>query len=126
MLIGSLVEVYVGLHSCLCFSLLEKLHFYVGSTPSSTPPRHLVICRASQAFLIAISTLPSTLGGSIEKVSILSIDSRHLLDRSSFAYLKFSLHLDTSRYLQLSKAFSSIPSSTASSIPLDTSAVEIY
>ena len=116
----------VGLHSWLRFSLLEKLLFFCVSTPSSTPSRYLVICRDSQAFLIAISTLPSTLGGSIEKVSVLSIDSRHLLDRSSFAYLNFSLHLDTSRYLYLSKAFSSIPFSTDISIPLDTSAVEIY
>ena len=35
---GSLVELYVGLHSYLCFSLLEKLYWKVGSTP----PRHLL------------------------------------------------------------------------------------
>ena len=33
MLIGSLVELHVGLHSCLCFSHLEKLLLKAGSTP---------------------------------------------------------------------------------------------
>ena len=46
MLIGSLVELHVGLHSCLCFSHLEKLVLKV----SSTPPRYLAVCRASSAF----------------------------------------------------------------------------
>ena len=64
MLIGSLVELYVGLHSYLCFSHLEKLFWKAGSTP----PRYLAICRASQAFFLnAISTPP-----------------RHLVDQSSF------------------------------------------
>ena len=47
MWIGSLVELYVGLHSCLCFSPFENLFWKAGSTP----PRYLVICRASQVFL---------------------------------------------------------------------------
>ena len=51
MLIGSLVELYVGLHSYLCFSLLEKLVLKAGSTP----PRYLAICRASQAFFLTQS-----------------------------------------------------------------------
>ena len=33
MLIGSLVELHVGLHSCLCFSHLEKLVLKAGLTP---------------------------------------------------------------------------------------------
>ena len=33
MLSGSLVELLVGLHSCLCFSHLEKLILNAGSTP---------------------------------------------------------------------------------------------
>ena len=33
MLIGSLVELHVGLHSCLCFSHFEKLVLKAGSTP---------------------------------------------------------------------------------------------
>ena len=65
MLIGSLVELYVGLHSCLCFSHLEKLVLKA----SSTPPRYLLDTLLSvellQLFLIAIPTAP-----------------RHLLDRS--------------------------------------------
>ena len=38
MLIGSLVEFHVGLHSCLCFKHLEKLVLKA----SSTPPRYLI------------------------------------------------------------------------------------
>ena len=34
MFIGSLVELHVWLHSCLCFSLLEKLLLKASSTPS--------------------------------------------------------------------------------------------
>ena len=65
MLIGSLVELHVGLHSCLCFSHLEKLLLKA----SSTPPRYLLDTLLSvkllQLFLIAIPTA-----------------SRHLVDRS--------------------------------------------
>ena len=46
-LIGSLVELHVGLHSCLCFSPLEKMVLKSGLKP----PRHLTICRASYAFI---------------------------------------------------------------------------
>ena len=45
MLIGSFVELDVGLHSCLCFSHLEKLVLKAGSTPL----RHLAVFRASLA-----------------------------------------------------------------------------
>ena len=51
MLIGSLVELHVGLHSCLCFSHLEKQFLKAGSTP----PQYLAICRASQAFFLTQS-----------------------------------------------------------------------
>ena len=50
-LIGSLVELYVGLHSYLYFSHLEKLFWKVGSTPA----RYLPISRASQAFFLTQS-----------------------------------------------------------------------
>ena len=50
-LIGSLVELYVGLHLYLCFSHLEKLFWKVGSTPA----RYLPISRASQAFFLTQS-----------------------------------------------------------------------
>ena len=50
-LIGSLVEFYVGLHSYLCFSPIKKLFWKAGSTP----PRYLDIYRASQAFFLTQS-----------------------------------------------------------------------
>ena len=62
MVFQSLVVLHVWLHSCIYFSLLEKLFLKACSTPS----RHLAICRASKlVFLITISTPP-----------------RHLVDRS--------------------------------------------
>ena len=95
MLSGSLVEVYVGLHSCLCFSLLEKLPFSAVSTPSSTPPRYLVICRDSQVVSYRNLDTSSTPDGSIEKFPVLSIDSRYLLDRSRFTCAVCVFFLDT-------------------------------
>ena len=65
MLIGSLVELHVGLHSCLCFSHLEKLVLKA----SSTPPRYLLdtllFVELLQLCLIAFLTT-----------------SRYLMDRS--------------------------------------------
>ena len=46
-----MVELYVGLHSYLCFSHLEKLLWKA----ASTPPRYLAIYRASQAFFLTQS-----------------------------------------------------------------------
>ena len=46
--------------------------------------RHLVICRASQAFSYRNPNSSSIPGGSIEKAPTSSIASRHLVDRSSF------------------------------------------
>ena len=80
MLIGSLVELHVGLHSCLCFSHPEKLLLKAGSTP----PRYLVVYRASSAFSNRNPNNFSIPGGSIENGSASSIASRHLVDRSSF------------------------------------------
>ena len=114
MLTRSLVELYVGLHSYLCFSPLEKLFWKAGSTP----PRYLAICRASQAFFSYRNPDTSSIpGGSIENAPASSIASWHLVDRSSFCfwiwffvarYLLITLtvddqflksFLDTSRYL---------------------------
>ena len=112
MVFGSLVELHARLHSCLCFSLLEKLILKA----SSTPPRHLAICRASKLFLIAISTP----GGSIKKAPIPSIASRHLVDRSSLISCVWCFCTSTlARHLYLSTAKSSTPSSTPFSTPLD-------
>ena len=79
-LIRSLVELHVGLHSCLCFSPLEKLVLKSGSTP----PRHLAICRASQAFSYRNPDSSLIPGGSINKAPTSSIASRYLVDRSRF------------------------------------------
>ena len=58
MLIGSLVKLHVGLHSCLCFSPLEKLVLKCGLTP----PRYLIDTLLSvellRPFHIAILTAP--------------------------------------------------------------------
>ena len=81
MLIGSLVVLYVGLHSYLCFSHLETLFWKAGSTP----PRYLTICQVSQAFFLKLNLDTSSIpGGSIEKAPASSIAPRHLVDRSSF------------------------------------------
>ena len=73
-------ELHVGLHSCLCFSHLEKLVLKVGSTPH----RYLAVCRASLAFSYRNPDSFSIPGGSIENRSASSIASWHLVDRSSF------------------------------------------
>ena len=83
-LIGSLVELYIGLHSYLCFSHLEKLFWKVGSTP----PRHLFDTLLSvepfKNFFKRNLDTSSILGGSIEKALASSIALRHLVDRLSF------------------------------------------
>ena len=71
-LIGSLVELYIGLHSYLCFSHLEKLFWKVGSTP----PQYLAICRASQAFFLTQSR-------HLLDIWWIDRESSCLLDRSS-------------------------------------------
>ena len=111
MLIGSLVELYVGLHSYLCFSSLEKLFWKAGLAP----PRYLAICRASQAFFL--------------------MQSRHLLhtwwiDRESSCLLDSSSTLGGSIELLFLKPIlcCSIPqlSKTTFSTPPDTSTVKHY
>ena len=57
--------------------------------------RYLAICRALKLFLIAISTNPRQLGGSIGKVPRPSIASRQLVDWSRFCYCVFAFFLDT-------------------------------
>ena len=84
MLIGSLVELHVGLHSWLCFSPLEKLVF----KSSSTPPWYLLDTFLSVELLKPFSyhnpNSSSIPGWSIENAPASSIASRHLVDRSSF------------------------------------------
>ena len=125
MLIGSLVELHVGLHSCLCFSHLEKLFLKAGSTP----PRYLLDSWLSvelpKVFSYRNLAYTSIPGGSIEIGSVCSTASRYLVDRLSFCSKKlvcwssipprhlnyqraFPRHLhdrslDTSRYQHLSR-----------------------
>ena len=84
MLIGSLVELYVKLHSCLCFSPLEKLFWKAGSTP----PRHFLDTLLSVELLKPFSyrNPDSSLipGGLIENALASSIASRYLVDWSRF------------------------------------------
>ena len=84
MLIGSLVELHVGLHSWLCFSPLEKLVF----KSSSTPPWYLLDTFLSVELLKPFSyrnpNSSSIPGGSIENALASSIASRHQVDQSSF------------------------------------------
>ena len=116
-LIGSLIELYVGLHSYLCFSPLKKLFWKA----SSTPPQYLAIYRASQAFFLTQSRYlldtwwinressclldsSSTPGGSIELLFLnLIFVSRYLLDTSAiddqFLDTYLDSFLDSSRYL---------------------------
>ena len=65
MLIGSLVELNVGLHSCLCFSHLKKLVLKAGSIPPRYLLDTLLPIEILQLFLIAFPTA-----------------SRYLVDRS--------------------------------------------
>ena len=116
MLIGSLVELHVGLHSCLCFSHLKKLVLNAGSTP----PRYLAVCRASSAFSNRNPDSFSIPGGSIENGFASSIafhtwwiDQASVLD-------SVGLFLDTSSIPQLSTTIFSIPPSIDFSILLDT------
>ena len=104
----------------ICVFLLSKNCF---GKAGSTPPRYLAICWASQAFFLTQSR---------HLLDILWIDreSSCLLDSSStpggsIELLFLNLTLCCS-IPQLSKTRSSTPTLTASSIPPDTSAVEIY
>ena len=119
MLIGSLVELYVGLHSYLCFSSLEKLFWKAGLTP----PRYLAICRASQAFFLTQSR-------HLLDTWWIDRESSCLLDSSSTPggsiELLFLKPILCCSIPQLSKTTFSTPSSAASSTPPDTSTVKHY
>ena len=84
MLIGSLVELHVGLHSCLCFSYLERLVLKVGSTPLWYLFDTLLYVKLLQLFLIAILTASWYL---VDWSSFCSwfywVVFRHLLDTSA-------------------------------------------
>ena len=95
MLIGSLVELYVGLHSYLCFSLLEKLVFKACLTSSQLLLDTLPSIELLKHFFKRNLNTSSIPDGSIKKAPASSIASRHLLDRSSFCSESESLLLDS-------------------------------
>ena len=84
MLIGSLFELHVGLHSCLCFSHLEKLFLKVGSTPPWSQSRqHLDTWWIDRDWVCILDSFLIP-GGSIKIWSVSSTVPRYLVDRSSF------------------------------------------
>ena len=116
-LIGSLVELYVGLHSYLCFSLLEKLFWKA----DSTPPRYLAICRASQAFFLMQSRHLLDTWWIDREISCLLDSSSTPGGSIELLFLTLTLCCSIASSIpQLSKIRSSIPTSTDPSIPLDT------
>ena len=123
MLIGSLVELHVGLHSCLCFSHLEKTIFKSQFDSSSIAG---YLSSFLKLFFIAISLAPRYL----VDLSRLGLYARQLLDtwwidRASVLN-SCVLILDTSSTPQLSTSISSTPPRQITrhlSIP---ASVEIY
>ena len=104
MLIGSLIELHVGLYSCLCFSPLKKLVLKCGSTP----PRYLLDTLLSVELLKLFSyrNPDSSLipGGSIELLFLdlmncCSILARYLSVDKHFLDTYIDSFLDTSRHL---------------------------
>ena len=126
MVFGSLVELHVGLHLCLCFLLLEKLLLKT----SLTPPQHLLDTLLSVELLKCFYFLFFILSQSWQLLNTWWINRENscLLDSFSTAGGSIELlflHLmgcssTPPRYLYLSKTISSIPSFTAVSIPLNT------
>ena len=121
-----MVEVFVLVAFMSVFFTSRKTSFISWLDTSSTPPRYLIICRASKPFSYRNLDTSSTPGGSIEIFSVSSIPSRHLVDRSSFSISSAVWYLDTFSIPQLSKAYFLDTYLDRTSIPLDTSAVEIY
>ena len=100
MLIGSLVELHVGLHSCLCFSPLEKLVLKYGLTPPQYLLDTLLSVELLKPFSCRNPDSSSILGGLIENAPAFLIASWHLVDQSSFCswiwFLVARYLLDTS------------------------------
>ena len=96
MLIGSLVELYVGLHSCLCFLLSKNCFEKLAQRLLDT----LLSVELLNLFSYHNPDSSSRPGGSIENAPASSIASRHLVDRSSFCswiwFLVARYFLDTS------------------------------
>ena len=123
MLIGSLVELYVGLYSYLCFFFSQKTILKSWLDTSLTPPRYLAICRAFQAFFLMQSRHLldtwwinressclldsfSTPGGSIELLFLILVCCSSMPSRHPSCRRAFSRHL-----LDKSLRYLSIPTS---------------
>ena len=127
MLIGSLVELHVGLHLCLCFSHLEKLFL-------KSLARHLLdtssiagyLSSFLKLFLIAISPAPRYL----VDLSRLDLYARYLLDTwwidRAFVLKIDVLILDTSLTPQLLTCIFSTPPRQISRYLLIPASVENY
>ena len=100
MLSGSLVELLVGLHSCLCFSHLEKLLFKAGSTPPQYLLNSQLFVELPKLFSYRNLACTSISGESIEIRSVCLIASQHLVDRSKM-FLPPRQLLDTSRSIEI-------------------------
>ena len=119
MLIGSLVVLHVGLHSCLCFSLSKNWFLKVA--------RHLLDTLLSveilQLFLITFPTNPQYLVDQSRKL----LPPRQILDTWWIDWASIlgsnELFLDTCSIPQLSMTISLIPTSIASSTP---ASIELY
>ena len=120
MLIGSLDELHVGLHSCLCFLHLEKLVLKAGLTPPRYFLDTLLSVELLQLFLIAFLIASRYLVDRSRKLlpprQLLDtwwIDRASVLESDEFFLNTFSIP-------QLSTTISSILTLIASLIPLDT------
>ena len=119
-----MVELHVGLHSCLCFSHLEKLLLKAGSTPPWYLLNSLLSVELPKFFFFFFFyrnlTCTSIPDGSIKIGYVCSIASRYLVGRSSFCswfwWVDPQYLLDTSA---VDEHFLDT-SSTDSSIPIDT------
>ena len=110
---GSLVVLHVWLHSCLCFSLLEKLFLKACSTPG-------YLSSFQAFFLIAISTPPRHLVDRSESSCLLdSFSTARLIDRA-FVLDMVVCSLTHAWHLHLSTAIFSTPTLTDFLTPLDT------
>ena len=95
-----MVKLHTWLHSCLCFSPLEKMVFKSGSILPRYLLDTLLFVELLKPFSYRNPDSSSILGGSIKNAPASSIASRHLVDRSSFCswiwFLVARYLLDTS------------------------------
>ena len=105
MLFGSLIELHVWLHSCLCFSLVEKLFFKQSqhlSTPSLSIELFSFFLSQSRYLLIARSIYQATFCPlNSSSTAPQSIELLFAVDTYSIAISIDPLKLDTSWHLSI-------------------------